>query len=137
MAHRPIKLDFRAHTPIYVQIVDQLLGQVETGHLSTGEQLPTVRKMAADLEVNFNTVARAYRILDAQGVISTQHGRGTFVIGTSARPKKTKQRSHKLERAALAFLAEAHQNGYRPQEIEREIEKLLARWKQTGAPSGG
>jgi GntR family transcriptional regulator len=93
--------------------------------------------MAEELKVNFNTVARAYRILDEQGVISTQHGRGTFVIGSPAKRKKTTKSASKLQHRAQAFLAEVHQNGYQPQEVEREIDKLLKRWKKTGSPTGG
>jgi GntR family transcriptional regulator len=131
-----IKLDFRAHTPIYVQIVDQLLGHVETGRLKKEKQLPTVRRLAEDLKVNFNTVARAYRILDKQGVISTQHGRGTFVIGMPKRRKKTERGASEIQRKALAFMAEVHQKGFRPKEVEREITKLLKRWGETGSPTG-
>lgn len=129
-----IGIDFQAHTPIYVQIVDQLLGHVETGRLKEGEQLPTVRQLAKELKVNFNTVARAYRILDESGVISTQHGRGTFVIGAGRRAKKG---ANALKRKSLAFLAEAHQSGFQPEEVEREIDKLLRRWQKTGSPTGG
>src|SRR3970282_1936658 len=75
-----IELDFRSHVPIYSQIVDQVKQLVARGALQPGEQLPTVRQLAADLRVNFNTVARAYRMLDEAGVISTQQGRGPYVL---------------------------------------------------------
>lgn len=53
---------------------------VQDGSLQPGDQLPTVRILASQLKVNFNTIARAYRILDQEGLISTQQGRGTFVL---------------------------------------------------------
>ena len=65
--------------PIYTQIVEQIRGMVANGELRAGIQLPTVRELAAELRVNFNTVARAYRMLDEAGLISTQRGRGTFI----------------------------------------------------------
>src|SRR5512139_3159635 len=74
-----IQLDFRSGQPIYLQIVEQIRQMVVSGELQPGDQLPTVRQLATDLRVNFNTVARAYRILDEAGLISTQHGRGTYV----------------------------------------------------------
>src|SRR3972149_10897865 len=62
-----VEVDFRSHIPIYLQILSQIKEKVATGALQPGNQLPTVRQMAADLRVNFNTVARAYRILGEAG----------------------------------------------------------------------
>ncbi|MGD8760462.1 MAG: GntR family transcriptional regulator, partial [Anaerolineales bacterium] len=62
-----IELDFRSHIPIYVQIMERIKHLMATGMLGPGDQLPTVRQLAADLRVNFNTVARAYRLLDEAG----------------------------------------------------------------------
>ena len=75
-----IEINFTSHIPIYVQLIDQIKNKIASGDLKPGDQLPTVRQLAADLRVNFNTIARAYRLLDEEGVISTQHGRGTFIL---------------------------------------------------------
>jgi GntR family transcriptional regulator len=72
-----IRIDFRSSMPIYLQIMEQIRQKVANGELRPGDQLPTVRQMATDLRVNFNTVARAYRLLDEGS--STQHGRGTYL----------------------------------------------------------
>ncbi len=72
-----IAIDFRSDAPIYLQIAEQIRRKVVCGELKQGDQLPTVRQLAADLRVNWNTVARAYRVLDKTGLISTQRGRGT------------------------------------------------------------
>ena len=74
-----ILLDFRAKIPLYRQLSEQLRGQIEHGALQADEQLPPVRALAQRLRVNFNTVARAYRLLDIEGWISTQQGRGTYI----------------------------------------------------------
>ena len=58
-----ITLDFHSKAPIYTQIVEQVEKLVGAGELKPGDQLPTVRELAADLRINFNTVARAYRLL--------------------------------------------------------------------------
>ena len=58
------QLDFRSGVPIYTQIVEQVRQKVASGELRQGDQLPTVRQLATELRVNFNTVARAYRLLD-------------------------------------------------------------------------
>ncbi|MDD5371132.1 MAG: GntR family transcriptional regulator, partial [Anaerolineaceae bacterium] len=72
-------LDFRSGIPIYAQIVDQVKEQMLRGELLPEDQLPTVRKLSEELRINFNTVARAYRMLDEAGLISTQQGRGTYI----------------------------------------------------------
>ena len=65
--------------PVYEQIVRQVQGGVAEGHLKPGDPLPTVRQLATDLELNRNTVARAYKRLEDQGVILTAGRKGTFV----------------------------------------------------------
>ncbi len=123
-----VKLDFRSREPIYTQIVEQVKHRVTVGALKPGDQLPTVRQLAADLRVNFNTVARAYRILHDDGVISTQQGRGTYILDQPI-PTATEQR--KLRRARLMdlteqFLNEAERLGYEPDEIRKSVESSLA-----------
>ena len=82
-------LDFHSGLPIYTQIVNQVQSQLANGMLKPGDQLPTVRALAQELRVNFNTVARAYRILDEARIISTQQGRGTFI--TEVPPPKVRE----------------------------------------------
>ncbi|MBE0698626.1 MAG: GntR family transcriptional regulator, partial [Anaerolineaceae bacterium] len=74
-----IRLDFRSEEPLYVQMAQQIESLVREGVLKAGEQLPTVRELAIELRINFSTVARVYRILDEQKLISTQRGRGTYI----------------------------------------------------------
>ena len=77
-------VDARSGVPIYVQLVEQVKRAVALGALSGGEQLPTVKSLAVSLTVNPNTVARAYRDLEREGVIDTSPGRGSFVRGNGA-----------------------------------------------------
>jgi len=130
-----IELDFRSHVPIYSQIVDQVKQLVAQRALQPGEQLPTVRQLAADLRVNFNTVARAYRMLDEAGVISTQQGRGTYVLEPASAAA-----IHGLQEAALeglirSFLKEAQGLGYEAQEVEERTRFQIERWRKQGMPS--
>jgi GntR family transcriptional regulator len=123
-----IKLDFRSREPIYTQIVEQVKHMATARVLRPGDQLPTVRQLATDLRVNFNTVARAYRRLHDDGVISTQQGRGTYILEQPI-PASTEQR--KFRRAKLAelaeqFLREAERLGYEPDEIRKSVEAGLA-----------
>jgi GntR family transcriptional regulator len=129
-----VEIDFRSHVPIYLQIIEQIKGQVVAGALRPGDQLATVRQMAADLRVNFNTVARAYRILDEAGFISTQQGRGTYVVEPPDREQIEGLRQASLDGLARTFLTDAARLGVGPGDVDRKLGKLLSRWRSTGSP---
>lgn len=73
------RLDQNSGVPVYRQIIDQVRGGVASGALAAGDQLPTVRQLAVDLQINPNTVVRAYRELELGGLLETQQGTGTFI----------------------------------------------------------
>ncbi|MFC1780949.1 GntR family transcriptional regulator [Planctomycetota bacterium] len=73
------KLDIKSGVPFYRQIVDQIRYAIASKRLMPGEQLPTVRDLAVQLEINPNTVRKAYSELEILGVLDTQQGTGTFV----------------------------------------------------------
>ena len=126
-----IELDLRGGGPIYWQIVDQIRTKVDAGELTAGDQLPPVRDLAEELDVNFNTVARAYRHLDQAGVISTQQGRGTYVL--SPEEREPTERSD-LEKLAIRFAAQAQSMGFEPEEVAEVVGYVLERWDQRGQP---
>ncbi len=123
-----VELNFRSGEPIYMQIVDQLERRIAAGEFEPGDQLPTVRELADELEVNFNTVARAYRMLDETGAISTQQGRGTYVIDPANAVRTT------LEEIARRFAAQAHRLSYEPEEVAQTVGFVLGQWEQEGRP---
>ena len=88
--------------PIYLQIVNQVKYLVASGRLEPGEELPPIRTLAEQLLINPNTVARAYRELEASGIIETRGRNGTFVA-FDADPAR-----QQLQRAAAAFAAQVH-----------------------------
>jgi GntR family transcriptional regulator len=128
-----IQIDFRSDQPIYVQIVEQIRQRLASGELQPGDQLPTVRQLATDLRVNFNTIARAYRILDEAGLISTQQGRGTYIWEAPTEEKSQHLRRQALEGITRRYLEEAARLGYSPQEVAAILEDQIDRWKN-GAP---
>jgi GntR family transcriptional regulator len=65
--------------PLYFQLMEQVKHAVETGALHEGDQLPTIRKVAEDLVMNPNTVVRAYRELEHEGVLELKHGSGAYI----------------------------------------------------------
>lgn len=107
-----IQIDFRSDMPITNQIVEQIQRLLSSGELKQNDQLPTVRALALDLRVNFNTVARAYRILDEVGVISTQQGRGTFILEQPPPETNQRLRHEALEALARRYLAETKRLGF-------------------------
>jgi GntR family transcriptional regulator len=127
-----IQLDFRSGQPIYLQIVEQIRKLVAGGELKQGDQLPTVRQLATELRVNFNTVARAYRLLDEAGLISTQQGRGTYIWEAPSPETLHILRQQSLEGLTRDYLAEAARLSYTPDEIARIIVRYLQEWKEHG-----
>lgn len=122
-----IQIDFRSGTPIYTQIVEQVKQQVISGELKPEDQLPTVRALALELRVNFNTVARAYRLLDEAGIISTQQGRGTYILDAPPPERTDKFRQQALEALTRDYLSEAHRLGCSPDEISKTLKVQLER----------
>jgi GntR family transcriptional regulator len=80
-----IQISPGSDNPIYMQIVEQIRQALAKGELSTGEKLPTVRKLASELVINPNTAARAYTILEQAGLVVTKTGSGTFVADAKLR----------------------------------------------------
>jgi GntR family transcriptional regulator len=129
-------IDFRSGIPAYIQIVEQVQHKLAQGLLKPGEQLPTVRQMAAHLRVNFNTIARAYRVLDNAGLISTQQGRGTYILEQLEENRHQQLKRDALLAQARRFFESLAQQGYQPQEVEECLRDFLHSWKNTlGVPS--
>lgn len=126
-----LQIDFRSGLPIYTQIVNQVQAQVVSGSLKPGDQLPTVRALAEDLRVNFNTVARAYRLLDEERIISTQQGRGTYI--TEIPPPKVSERLRKemLEALAERYISEAMRLDFSQSEIKQMVSDHLKVWSES------
>jgi GntR family transcriptional regulator len=116
-----LNLDIRSGLPIYTQIVNQIQSQLVNGIIKPGDQLPTVRALAQELRVNFNTVARAYRILDEERIISTQQGRGTYITEIPPPEVSEKLRRESLEALTGRFINEAFRLGF----SEREISQMV------------
>ena len=124
-----LQIDFRLGLPIYIQIVNQVQAQIAGGILKPGDQLPTVRALAEELRVNFNTVARAYRILDEARIISTQQGRGTYI--TEIPPPKVTEKLRKEALAALTqrYISEAVRLDFSKDEIGDIVKDQLKAWQ--------
>ena len=111
--------------PIYLQLMEQVKHGIETGALRPGEQLPGIRPLAEELVINPNTVAKAYRELEHEGVIELRQGAGAFVSGNAGAKKLTDN-----IRAGQALVADAIEKlrarGVTDEEIRRLFEAELA-----------
>jgi len=126
-----LNLDFHSGLPIYTQIVNQIQSQLVNGILKPGDQLPTVRALASELRVNFNTVARAYRILDEERIISTQQGRGTYITEIPPPEISEKLRRESLAELTQRFINEALRLGFSEREIGLMVKDRLKVGRET------
>lgn len=106
-----VTLDMQAATPPYEQVRTQLAGHIRTGTLRAGDKLPVVRALAADLGVATNTIARAYRELEAGGLVTTRRRVGTIVQAPTA------PASPALQRRVLDLVREARNAGLADEEV--------------------
>jgi len=129
-----LELDFRSGIPIYLQVVERIKERLAAGQLRPGEQLPTVRALALELRVNFNTIARAYRIMDESGIISTQQGRGTYILELPTPEAAENIRLQALEDLTQRYLADAERLGVSPEELDEVMNKQVTVWKEKRLP---
>jgi len=125
-----LQIDFRSGLPIYTQIVNQVQTQIAGGILKPGDQLPTVRALAEELRVNFNTVARAYRILDEARIISTQQGRGTYITEIPPPKVTAKLRKEALEALTRRYISEAVRLDFSKDEIIEMVKEQIKSWNE-------
>lgn len=118
------RLDPHSGVPVYRQIIDQVQAGLASGTLARGAQLPTVRQVAVDLEINPNTVLRAYRELEIRGVLDTQQGTGTFVSDRPA-PEDRGERARKLEQLAGDVVARAGALGFTLRDVVDALAQRL------------
>ncbi len=115
-------IDTRDKTPIYAQLERGLRAAIATGRLQPGDQLPTVRQMAVDLQVNANTVARVYSELERAGVIGTRRGVGSFITATPSQAHPPRQHERRLRAFATRVLADADVAGFTIDDVLEALE---------------
>jgi GntR family transcriptional regulator len=128
-----IRVNPASGVPLYLQLMDQVKHAIETGAVKAGDQLPTIRKVAEDLVMNPNTVVRAYRELQHEGIIELKHGSGAFVRESIAGRTRVTRKAQGIVRSALERLAEL---GLTEEEIRRLFENDLAQLRAERPPGG-
>jgi GntR family transcriptional regulator len=119
--------------PIYLQLMEQVKHGIETGALRPGDQLPGIRPLAEELVMNPNTVAKAYRELEHEGVIELRQGAGAFVAAGMPAVRADMRAAQAIVATALGKLRE---RGLTEEEIRRLVDAHLAGVTRTGAHRG-
>ncbi|MGH3207430.1 MAG: GntR family transcriptional regulator [Trebonia sp.] len=105
------RLDGSSGVPPYLQLVHQVRQSLLLGYLRPGDRLPTVKEVAVDLAINSNTVVKAYRQLEHEGLVAGRPGQGTFITGTPEESSPSAAASQALRRSLVQWLAAAAEAG--------------------------
>ena len=109
-------LDPSSGVPTYVQLVQQVHQALQLGLLEPGDRLPTAVQVVSSLAINPNTVLKAYRDLEREGLVAARPGRGTFVVGQLPRTDPAAQA--KFRRSMASWLRSAREAGLTAEEVE-------------------
>ena len=121
-----IRISYEDGVPIYRQIVNQIKQLITSGRLTVGSELPPIRKLAQSIVVNPNTVAKAYKELEYQGVIFTKQGAGCFVADKGS-PLSESERKRILRDYVQQLVTQAHQLQFSYADIIKELDKQINR----------
>lgn len=123
-ARAQLRIDLSSPIPAYRQIVDQIRVFLVEGTLRPGDSLPSVRRLAIDLGIHFNTVAEAYRTLADDGWIDVAHGKAAKVRGRAAPSQPDQETIDTLRQRLRHLIAEMRAHGLSPARIARELSSL-------------
>src|SRR5687767_2355584 len=122
--------------PIYLQLVEQVKHAIETGALRAGDQLPSIRPLAEELVINANTVAKAYRELEREGVLELRQGAGAFVAATARVGSGSAKKFRETQPLVADTVGRLRARGLSDEEIRRLFEAELAGFSRGGGHGG-
>jgi len=122
-----LEIDHHSGLPIYRQVIDQLRQQIMAGRLSEGEQLISVRELAAQLRVNPMTISKAYALLEVEGLLERRRGIGLFVARLR-RDQKTRTKAKLLEDILRKAAVTAIQFGIPEEKTQEMLTKLYSKY---------
>ena len=122
------KVDPQSSEPLFQQIVNRVKQAVAVGRLKPGDRLPSVRELAKELVINPNTIARAFRELEGEGVTLSRRGSGTFVAERKV-VLKAEERRRRLREALEAALRDAVNLGLDEHEVRKVFDAALAKYR--------
>ena len=125
MEERQLVIDDGSPVPVYAQLCEQMRSAIFRGEVAPGEQLPSVRDVAARLGINPNTVNRAYAELERDGAVETRRGRGTYAL--APRVRRAVRGRPRLMDIAEPFVARARALGYAGSQIVNTVASIVRR----------
>lgn len=130
MAMPPLRIEYHSGIPVYRQIINAITLSVAKGEIIEGDSLPTIRSLAEELQINPNTVAKAYRELELTGVVASSGRNGTVVKGHrgTPTPPSPAEKEIKLEEIYSRAIAEARAHGI----SEKDVAKIFAKGESHG-----
>jgi GntR family transcriptional regulator len=131
-----IKVNTRGFVPLYEQVKAEIRRLAALGAVKPHDPLPSIRELAAEILVNPNTVARAYRELEQEGLIYTQKGRGSFLSARRAQDMGRDIEAH-LNRKMDEAVREIRKFGLSPAEVRKLFADSLRRFEENGRRGGG
>ena len=121
--HSALNISQTDARPMYLQIMEQIRQRIAVGDWSPGQELPSIRALAADLRVSVITVKRAYQDLETEGVIVTRHGKGSFVADAAGLAANLTE--HKLDEHLAAAADLGRQLGLDEQELVQRLRRVI------------
>ncbi|CAM4421096.1 MULTISPECIES: GntR family transcriptional regulator [Paenibacillus] len=123
-------IEFDNNQPIYLQIMNYLKGEIITGKLKPGDKIPSVRELAAELQINPNTVQRTFQELEREEIVETRRGMGRYVTGREETIMKIKREMAQdiLER----FVRGMQELGFQSEEIVKAVADNIAAKESRG-----
>jgi molybdate-binding protein/DNA-binding transcriptional regulator YhcF (GntR family) len=125
-----IKIDMHSATPLYQQIAEQLRQRIATEQLKPGDRLPSIRQLSKELNINPNTVCRAYLELEQEQILTSRRGGGTSVKSTDVAPDIRSNRQRKLLENMNDDIVKSLSQGYSPEDLEAAFYLSLERWRE-------
>lgn len=121
------KIDENSGTPVWIQVRRRLVYCIVSGHYKPGDQLPTVRELAVQLDINYNTVNKVYQDLERDGFIVTRRGRGTFVNDLDS--DSLRMLDNKIDLLADQLVQEAFDFGMTGEEIRQTVDACVRQYE--------
>ncbi|MCC6491177.1 MAG: GntR family transcriptional regulator [Candidatus Hydrogenedentes bacterium] len=131
-----IRIDLESPVPIEEQVAQEIRRAIARQEVVAGDPLPSVRQLADDLGIHWNTVARAYRRLRDEGLLIVGRGRGVLVKGTAAVTSKPRRElTERIQRILRDAITEARLAGFDREDFSELVDKELRNWRKDGQRS--
>ncbi|MBB3909317.1 MULTISPECIES: GntR family transcriptional regulator [Anoxybacillaceae] len=117
-----IRIDLQSETPIYLQLSNQIIENMANGNLKPGEEVPSIRSLAADLGINIHTVNKAYSLLKQKGLLTMHNSRG--IVATRSHTEEDEKNMSSVKKALRPIIAESICYGFANIQLKKIVDEL-------------